>query len=66
MRFYWPREKALRSEIEDLERKVFEIESFERIAAGKLATWVQKHDELLAKYKALMARMKKLHPRMKI
>lgn len=56
----------LESEKFDLERDLFQAQQLERIASEKLLTWVQKHDELLIKHKALAARFKKLHPRAKI
>lgn len=43
----------LKGQLFDMEAAKVEAEQFERIAAGKVKTWVEKHDELLFKYKAL-------------
>lgn len=40
----------------ELEKSLFEAQQFERIASEKLATWVQKHDELLIKYNELISK----------
>lgn len=53
--FYRWLDQRLLDRIDDLERELFQSQQFERIAAEKLKTWVQKHDELLVKYKALKA-----------
>lgn len=37
----------------DMEHAKVEAEQFERIAAGKLKEWVEKHDALLISFKAL-------------
>lgn len=45
---------TLKSELFDMQHKLFEAESFEKIAADKLTLWVRKHDELLVKHKELL------------
>lgn len=45
------------SELFDMQKELFEAQEFERIAAGKLKTWVEKHDTLLISFKEY----KKLH-----
>lgn len=44
--------KELEWQVFDLDHALTEAQQFERIASEKLQQWVQKHDELLIKYKA--------------
>jgi hypothetical protein len=45
--------KDLRFQVYKLERALFEAQSFEQLGAEKLKIWVEKHDELLIKFKEL-------------
>lgn len=55
MWFKWKskRVRELEAHIFDLESALTQSQQFERIAAEKLAVWVQKHDDLLLRFKAL-------------
>ena len=45
--------KELTGQIFDLEHALFEERIFGEIASEKLKVWVEKHDELLGRYKKL-------------
>ena len=44
----------LRSENFDLTNRVEELQMLEGVLAGKLKLWVDKHDQMLVKYKELL------------